>query len=94
VVSTVINLIIVNAGCFRASRDDGMVPNGALGRRRVMSEGMMMLGHAVKQSVAALNGVKLKHLTDMSGSDFRPVPTLVSAADLARTRTPDSRTLQ
>jgi hypothetical protein len=66
-----------------------MVPNGALGRRRVMSEGMMMLGHAVKQSVAALNGVKLKHLTDMSGSDFRPVPTLVSAADLARTRTPD-----
>ena len=72
-----------------------MVPNGALGRRRVMSEGMMMLGHAVKRSVAALNGVKLKHLTDMSGSDLRPVPTLVSAAaDLARTRTPESRTLQ
>ena len=67
-----------------------MVPNGALGRRRVMSEGMMMLGHAVKRSVAALNGVKLKHLTDMPGSDFRPVPT----ADLARTRTPESRTLQ
>lgn len=27
----------------------------------------MMLGHAVKQSVAALNGVKLKHLADTQG---------------------------
>jgi hypothetical protein len=79
-------VVLSNAGCFRASRDDGMKPSGFARR----SDGsfaavgigrderwwlMVMLGRAVKRSW------RWRHTAPAGQVGFRPFPTVISPPD-------------